>query len=559
MSEKPTFSLISEPWIQCSLGDGSDALLSLRDVFGGSTPVVGIRGDSPTQDYAVLRVLLAIYWRAHRHEMAVDAGETFEFGIWQEEAWYAAGSDTADDAVLSYLAEHEDRFDLLHPMHPFMQVADLHTTKDSRLPVTRIVPEAESAYFSMRAGDSLSGLSFAEAARWLIHTQAYDYSGIKSGAVGDPRVKGGKGYPIGTGWSGMTGGTTILGPTLRETLVLNTTAGALDGGDSDQPAWEREPDGPAVRKIPHPAGAADLATWQSRRIRLFVDGDRIEAVLVSNGDAIPAAGANVFGDPMTPYRYSPNQSTKAKTVFYPRPYETSRMMWRSLEPLIALDGDVPLGKGLLPSKRPLTLDALSELRSTDLGDYLTVLNLRLTSTSYGSNNSTPSSTVDARIDLPRALLTEEAGPTRQVVLDAARVSLGATKTLGFFGGRLLQAAGGTYEFQADPVDAVLASLEPEFRARLRGLTAAGLGAMELGWQRFIEDRIREHAQMMLRGAGPNALIGREIVQNDRPVLITAGTAYARLQQDLRKALPMLAEQTTPTPQPFATQEQTHDD
>ncbi|NYN06610.1 type I-E CRISPR-associated protein Cse1/CasA, partial [Salmonella enterica subsp. enterica serovar Typhimurium] len=75
--------------------------------------------------------------------------------------------------------------------------------------------------------DGRSKLSFAEAARWLVHTQAYDYSGIKPGVEGDPRVKGGKGYPIGTGWSGMTGGTVIRGTTLLETLLLNSTPEAI--------------------------------------------------------------------------------------------------------------------------------------------------------------------------------------------------------------------------------------------------------------------------------------------------------------------------------------------
>ena len=41
----------------------------------------------------------------------------------------------------------------------------------------------------MRAEKTLKSLSYAEAARRLVTIQAYDYSGIKSGAVGDPRVR----------------------------------------------------------------------------------------------------------------------------------------------------------------------------------------------------------------------------------------------------------------------------------------------------------------------------------------------------------------------------------
>lgn len=561
MSQTPSFSLITEPWISCELSEGAEALLSLYQVFDGSTEIIGLRGDSPTQDYAVLRVLLAIFWRAHRHETAGDPGETFYFDEWREEALAEARSGGPDNAVLSYLEDHADRFELLHPAQPFMQVADLHTSSNSRQDVSRIVPEAESDFFTMRSGDALSSLPLSEAARWLIHTQAYDYSGIKSGAVGDSRVKGGKGYPIGTGWAGMTGGTTVLGRSLRQTLVLNTTLGALDGGDRDQPVWEREPDGPAPRPVEHPAGAADFATWQSRRIRLFPDAGRIVAVLVSNGDRIPDAGANVFGDPMTPYRFSTNKSTKTATVYYPRPYDTNRMMWKSLEPLIAVEGDVPLARGEHSGKRPATLDALAEMHR-DYERDLGLLTVRLTSASYGAQASSPATTVDARVDVPRSLLHEDSRIARQAVLDNARASLAASVNLGSFAGRLLVAAGSEYAFQVQPTDALLAELEPAFRDWLRRLNPQETGARSRSWQLFVAERVRGRAQLLLRGAGPKALIGREILSNDRPSLVTAGTAYAQLQRDLYKALPLTDDSRNdtqpPNPATSSQEETSHD-
>lgn len=540
MDDRPSFSLVKEPWIRCQQLDGTDAMISIEEVFGGSRPVTGIRGDSPTQDYAVLRVLLAVFWRAHRGDAEVSPGQTFDMEDWREDAWLDAVEGGPDTTVLDYLEQHRDRFDLLHPEHPFMQVADLRTSKDNQLPVSRIIPEAESDYFTMRAGDALESLPLDEAARWLVHTQAFDYSGIKSGAVGDPRVKGGKGYPIGTGWSGMTGGTTVLGDTLRETLVLNTSSSSLLSGDSDRPVWEREPDGPAERPEPTPKGPADLATWQARRIRLFQDDRLITGVLVSNGDRIPDAGANVFGDPMTPYRYSTNKSTKTRDVYYPRPYETSRMMWRSLEPLIALEGDVPLSRGERGGRRPETLDALAQARDARLAESQKVLSIRLTSASYGPQASSSATTVDARLDVPRELLALDAGPVRSAVLGNARATLNAAVALGVFGGRLLMAAGGEYAFRAAHTDALLAELEPSFREWLGTLELSAADEAMARWQHNVADRIREQANVMLRGAGPKALMGREITQNDRVSLLTAGTAYARLQQDLHKALPLLS-------------------
>ena len=88
-------------------------------------------------------------------------------------------------------------------------------------------------------------LSFAEAARWVVHAHAYDTSGIKTGAVGDPRVKGGKVYPLGVAWAGTLGGVFVEGENLRETLLLNLVAFDTDNlridPDEDRPAWRRPP------------------------------------------------------------------------------------------------------------------------------------------------------------------------------------------------------------------------------------------------------------------------------------------------------------------------------
>lgn len=538
-----SFRLTTEPWILCQGADGASAHLSMRDVFDGEHPVVGLRGDSPTQDYAVLRVLLTVFLRAHAAALDREPVQAVDFVDWWEREWEDATSDSPDEVVLEYLDDHAERFDLLHPLTPFMQVANLRTAKDSRLPVSRIIPEAEGDLFTMRTGEARTTIPFAEAARWLIHTHAYDYSGIKPGAVGDPRVKGGKGYPIGQGWTGLTGGTTILGRSLRETVLLNATEAGVFGGTQDRAAWEREPDGPCQRALPEPAGVADLLTWQSRRVKLFHDGERVTEVLVSNGDPVPRAGANIFTDPMTPYRFSTNKSTKQQTVYYPRPYDTSRMMWRSLEPLICLEGDHPstgslaLRKGEHAPKRPSTLDQIAELRELQLASAYEVMNIRLTSASYGSQASSTSATVDARVDVPRALLHPDNAYARLNVIAAARLTNDAAICIGQFAGDLLQAAGGEYAFQIEPTDGLLSELEPRFRAWLRGVDAAASDAAIRQWQQTVRSEVLERAQILLRGAGPRALIGREVIENDRTVLHSAGTAHLQLLKRLKRALP----------------------
>ncbi|WPF66254.1 MULTISPECIES: type I-E CRISPR-associated protein Cse1/CasA [unclassified Corynebacterium] len=541
------FSLIDDPWIACVRGDGTQELISLRQVFGGAaggeSPVVGLRGDSPAQDYAVLRLLLAIFWRAHSTEIRGDQGTFYEHDEWFRAEWAAAASGEADTTALDYLEKYRERFDLLHAETPFMQVADLHTEKGARLEARRIVPEAEDEYFTMRAGRARGSLSFAEAARWLIHAQAYDYSGIKSGAVGDPRVKGGKGYPIGTGWTGNTGGTVILGSTLRETLVLNTTPDCLVAEpDVDWAAWERQPDTAAQRKpeaeAVYPTGPADLATWQSRRVRLFHDGERVTEVLVSNGDRIPEAGANIMDDPMTPYRYSANKSKKGHDVYYPRPFDTDRTMWKSLEPLLALEGDPGFTEKSKAPKRPRNLTQLAELRNLEVVPEWA--NIQMVSVAYGPQSSSIAEVVASAIEIPVGLLREEARRQRRLVLDNAQATATAAIALGSFAGQLNTAAGGEYEFQSAPTDTLLSRLELPFSRWLAGLDEEKLEDHARQWQGYVRGRVLAEAEVLLRGVSPQGLVGREkspASESGKPYIESAATVLHRLHKKLDEALP----------------------
>lgn len=543
-----TFNLIDEPWIPCRTLEGARNL-SIREIFDSSGKALAIVGDSPTQDYAVLRVLLAIFWRAHHHELAEELTNRrslaqFEWDEWWTETRAQLNSTGADDTVLDYLATVHNRFDLLDAENPFMQVADLHTSSNTQQEVARIIPDAEQDYFTMRTAAGRQSLSYHEAARWLIHTHAFDYSGIKSGAVGDERVKSGRGYPIGQGWAGMTGGTYVIGSNLLETLILNTPESAVIDTGKDKPVWERKQDTAAQRsKAPQPQGPADLATWQSRRVRLFVDADNalVTRVLVSNGDQIPDAGKNVLNDPMTPYRYSPNQSKKGLDAYYARPYDTQRTMWRSLDPLIVVDGDPGFkGKDLAPI-RPANLDNLARI-SKVTGNSET-LDVAIVSMEYGAQSSSVATIVSANIGLPLHLLRDDSLSTahRQIVRDAAQATKNAAISLGWFSGQLAVAAGGDYAFDADAADRLYTILEPKFISWLRNLSPDDIDDQATAWQKQIKQELLFIAEELVRGAGQKAMIGRTLEGDDEANarIINAGSLYRALRYRLRKDLPLL--------------------
>ena len=551
--ENSAFNLFNEPWIIVHDQDGSPHTVGIRALFDGTITASSIVGDSPTQDYAVLRVLLAIFWRAQHDALSQTLTSRQERDKFSWKQWFTAkkkalAASDRDDEVLKYLDKYEHRFNLFDAHAPFMQVADLATAKNATLPISRVIPEAEHDYFTMRAGQGRESLTFAEAARWLIHTHAYDYSGIKSGAVGDSRVKSGRGYPIGTGWAGMTGGTVIMRPTLLETLLFNSTPECIyAGNDGDLAVWERDPDGAAERPDAVPKGAADLATWQGRRVRLFPDGDVVSAVLVSNGDRIPEAGKNILGDPMSPYRYSSNKSKKGQPVYYARPYDVNRTMWRSLDPLIATESDAGFDEKNLAPKRPMNLENIGTL--TRLGVLeRQVLDLRIVSMEYGPQASSVGTIISASVNLPVLFFEdgELAKEARFVARSAAEATSKASVSVGWFAGQLHVAGGGEYEFGSDAADRFLASLEPKFNQWLANVNWDNLDEAAGSWQRQVFVAAKSQADELVAGAGPRALMGRLVPprnEGDSATVISAGGLREALQRRLRKDLPLAVAKT----------------
>ncbi|MCV0021089.1 type I-E CRISPR-associated protein Cse1/CasA [Mobiluncus curtisii] len=555
------FSLIDDPWILVVDTDGNQRTVGIREIFAGEVKVASLQGESPAQNYAIVRLLLAIFWRAHSRESKVDPGKTFNFAAWFQRLRAQLQRDGRDDAVLDYLEHYRDRFELLDSPTPFMQVADLSVPSGELKHVTTIVPEAQEDYFTMRAGKARDSLSYAEAARWLVYAQAYDYSGIKSGAVGDSRVKGGKGYPIGTGWTGMTGGVLVVGENLLDTLILNTCSSALTI-PQDKPVWERQPDGSDTREKvgenAYPQGPSDLLTWQSRRIRLHSEGNRVTGVILSNGDKIPDAGANVFGDPMTPYRYSTNKSKKNMDIYYPATFSPQRTVWRALDALIVAETDGGFNGKVKAPKRPQNLDNLANL-SQYIDGIPSVLNVDLVAVEYGPQSSSVASTYAAQMGMPLVLLLEQSGQLRQAVRDAASVTSEAAIGLGRFAANLLVAAGKEYEFTPAPTDQVLAELEPLFNAWLQNFanfvseivsgngddTENDIVRLVQDWQSKVREIIVSQALILLRGAGPKAMVGKIVTDSNgegTKKVVSAGTYYQKLQRYLDQVLPLTSKQ-----------------
>ncbi|MFL3869775.1 type I-E CRISPR-associated protein Cse1/CasA [Streptomyces griseobrunneus] len=520
-SAVPSFDLVSRPWLPVQYEDGSTGELSLRDVFARAGEVRRLVGDLPTQELALLRLLLAILYDAVDEADGRSAGAPAELEDWQA-LWEAPDS---LGVVSDYLDRYRDRFDLRHPARPFLQVAGLHTQKHEVASLNRIVADVPNgeAFFSMRR-PGVDRLGLAEAARWLVHTHAYDSSGIKSGMEGDDRVKGGKVYPQGVGWVGGLGGVFAEGANLRETLLLNLIPTDEDilksESKADLPVWRREPPpGPGALEgdpsVSRPAGPRDLYTWQSRRLLLHTEGSDVTGVVLGYGDPLAAANKHK-SEPMTGWRRSTVQEKKLgrPLIYLPRQHDPARAAWRGLASLLYAqkqEGDAS-GRSTDKSLPPGVVRWLALLSAEGVLPKGSLIRTRLVGAVYGTQQSVVDEVVDDSIALPVVLLHQDRRLYGAVAVDAVSDAERAVAALGQLAGNLARAAGSEPGGPtATARDLGFGALDGPYRQWLAGLRdEPDPGDARVEWQATARHRVLDLGRQLLDSAGQGAAEGRVV-------------------------------------------------
>ncbi|MFF0433859.1 type I-E CRISPR-associated protein Cse1/CasA [Streptomyces sp. NPDC004327] len=526
-----SFDLTNEPWIEVLRDDGRQDELSLREVFAQAGELRRIVGDLPTTEFALLRVLLAI-----THD-AVDGPRDIEH-------WSRLWNDPGCFAPLgTYFDEHRSRFDLLHAEVPFFQTAGLHTPKGEVFSLNRIVADVPNGepFFSARQ-PTVERLSFAEAARWVVHTHAYDTSGIKSGAVGDDRAKSGKVYPLGVGWAGNLGGVFVEGRNVRETLLLNLVAADTTGlrfGDGDRPAWRREPTGPGGSERA-PSGVRDLYTWQSRRIRLHADGGGVHGVVLGYGDPLHARNRHVY-EPMTAWRRSQAQEKKhgEALVYLPRDHDPERAAWRGLASLVADRHQTKKDDAGVPeSLRPGVLEWVARLVTEGELPRGFLIRARTVGAKYGTQQSVVDEVVEDHLSMDVALLHLRDREYAQQAIDAVGDADEAVKALGDLATDLQRAAG--LENDSPRVMARergFATLEGPYRVWLARLgEAADPYERRTAWQRQVHQTVSLLGQQLVADAGDAAWQGRTVTTKRGRVWLNSGLAHSWFKARVGKSL-----------------------
>jgi CRISPR system Cascade subunit CasA len=531
-SDPVPFDLVHEPWLPVRDLQGGSAEYGILHTLGLAHELAGLSGEVPTQTFALTRLLLAVM-----HGALAGPRDDEEWA----ELWKAEKLPIA--TIAAYLATHQARFGLFHPETPFLQVADLHTASGATTGMPTLIADVPNGrkFFTTRLGVDFS-LTPAEAARWLVHCQAFDISGIKTGAVGDERVKGGKGYPIGVGWAGLLGCVLVEGATLKETLLLNLIA--RDFGDYardpavDRPAWERVPV-TAAEEVPggRPVtGPVDLYCWQSRRIRLIPGEDgRVRDALICNGERLTPQNMH-RAEPHTAWRRSNPQekALRLPLVYMPREHNPDRAIWRGLASLLPATASRQKADAA-DSVSPGVLEWLSHLVVEELVPDERTVRVRSIGMVYGSNNSLTDDIIDDSLGLRAVLARQDADDLAAVAVSCVAAAEAAVRTLGNLAGDLAAAAGGEGAgLRSRVMESAYAELDSPFRRWLADLRAdSDTIAVQTGWHHTARDLVGAAGADLLSRVPPACWEGRRV--RDREW--TAAHAVARFRRDLRQALP----------------------
>ncbi len=546
--KNPEFNLLDEAWIPVRLLDGTIADVGLLELLRRTTDIADLACELPTQSIAIQRLVLAIAYRVAPPGDARDWARQWDDGA-------------PTERMIEYLERWRDRFYLFGGRFPFMQVADLRTAKDSVSGLEKLIADVPNGeqFFTTRHGRALACIPPSEAARWLVHAQAYDPSGIRSGAVGDSQVKGGKGYPIGPSWCGHLGLVWLKGKDLDETLVLNlipADAAGLRGVESSTEwgacSWEAAEPENAVRGdyslldpsgTPRDVSIPRLLTWHSRRIRLVGDSSGVTGVVLAQGDKLAPQEMRLY-EPQSLWRYSTPQSKKFKTdVYMPRKFEAGRALWRNLPGTLPTVTTVQ-GVDKQPKQEFLPSATLSFHYQLDNAlieaTYPKVMRIQAVGVTYGPQEATFDDIYSDELTLSVAVMRVEREDLSAEIDRQVRLTEEVARDVGTLAANLARAAGESGDGAGDGArdrakELFFSAVDTDFRTWLSQVDGHE-SARDAGrrWERALRQHATDIQAELVRGASSSAIIGRDAGRG----YMNVGIAENYFRSALNKRLPV---------------------
>ncbi|MDO5738019.1 MAG: type I-E CRISPR-associated protein Cse1/CasA [Eubacteriales bacterium] len=512
--DKKEFNLLKEPWIRVLTLDGHEKLCSLIEVFEEGVFLKELSGELPTQNFAIYRLLLAILHAAFGKREdgmypSLDDGSHIELSaedlllrwktIWNNKSF--------PEYLFEYLDENEDRFWLFHPERPFFQV--------SKMPVATSYDAAklngelsESAnkirLFPLRTGKEKQQMTYAEAARWLLHVNAFDDTSAK------PRgTREGKLPSPGAGWLGRLGLIIAEGDNLFETLLLNWVLLTEDKDlwGVERPTWQADEARTEERVYVNvPDNQSELLTLQSRRLLLQREGTYVTGYLLLGGDILDPE-QEVGVEQMTIWRKR-EKVKEGERLNTPRRHNPERQLWRDIDSLLLASEDSDK-----KSRIPGVVSWLSFLmRKNILKDAPLIL--KTASIQYGDKDFFAADVFEDKVIFARSLIREESEAKRDAVIELISWTDDLVKTLGSLARQINFAEGGDLKSaNAAAAEARRQGyfvLDIPFRHWLSTFNTEKVLEERESWQKTATNIIRKQGEALVHKASYKAIKGRTV-------------------------------------------------
>ena len=352
------YNLLDEPWISVVTDyKGTTKSVGLKEFFRDAHKFIALAGDMPTQDFAVMRFLLAILHTVFsRYDAAGKAYEMLKINDRMQQVEKVAEEDQEDyqdalmntwqalwndgkfpDIVNEYLEAWKDRFYLFDDKYPFYQVTEAEIDpsnisskeagKISAKTVNRLISESGNkvALFSPKYGLNKEHLTYAEITRWLVTLQSYI-------GLSDKTAFGSEKYKASKGWLFDLGGIYLSADNLYKTLLLNlrifNKSNEHFNFNIQNPCWENLPVKIVEKRLTSGDvdNIAELYTNWSRAA--LIDKSCVDNEFKMQIVKLPdITHEDNFLEPMTLWRYNSAGVNKGK--FTPKKHQLNKSMWRS--------------------------------------------------------------------------------------------------------------------------------------------------------------------------------------------------------------------------------------
>lgn len=534
------FNLLQEPWVRVRLPDNTVQEVSLTDALLHAQDYVDLAGEMPTQDAAMLRLLLAVLFTVFSRVNAAGEPEPLEeeddaLARW-DELWKLGKF--PQEPLRDYLEQWKDRFWLFHPERPFWQVPEAAIgTEYNAAKLNGEMSESSNKLrlFPLYAGAGKSQLTYAQAARWLLYVNGYDDTSAKPKGNGLPSV--------GAGWLGKLGFIQAVGENLFETLMLNLTL--LQDGQKmwseNLPCWELDvPRSEERTQIICPNNPAQLLTLQSRRLLLHRENGKVDGFALLGGDFFTPS--NAFAEQMTVWRNRAKKNDAAE--FVPCRHDPAKQFWREFPAVFCrVDEENARQPGIVR-----WIETLQDKRLSIL-DPQRKIHFRISGMQYGDKDFFVNDSFCDELTFQAALLDELGRAWQLRITNEIERCEKAAALVGYLAKDIAIAAGDKNDTAGGAARAQFYFLvDQPFRQWLQAIDTERDDPDEAvrRWQAQARSLAEKLGKQMVMEAGSAALAGHRVKldvgkKTERTELYTAPKAYNRFLGGLYRLYPKTEE------------------